>query len=106
MNFFDFFKAPDINQGLQEYKNTAGAILVDVRTKQEFQEGHIPGSKNVPLQTLNLIEQVTRQKNTPIFVYCHSGNRSRQALALLNRMGYSNVKNLGGILSYRGKVEQ
>ena len=53
MGFFDFLKQANINQGIEEYKRTAGAVLLDVRTSQEYQEGHIPESKNVPLQQLN-----------------------------------------------------
>lgn len=48
MGFFDFFKQVNINQGVEEYKATADAVLVDVRTPQEYREGHILGSKNVP----------------------------------------------------------
>ena len=48
MGFFDFFKQSNINQGIEEYKMTAGAVLLDVRTLQEYQEGHIPERKNVP----------------------------------------------------------
>ena len=42
MGFFDLFKQSNINQGIEEYKMTAGAVLLDVRTLQEYQEGHIP----------------------------------------------------------------
>ena len=42
MGIFSFFKSIDINQGINEYKNTPGAVLVDVRTTQEYKEGHIP----------------------------------------------------------------
>ena len=47
-------------------------------------------------------------KNTeiPLFVYCYSGARSRQAIGLLQRMGYSKVNNIGGIAAYSGKVEK
>ena len=44
MGFFDFLKGPDINQGIQEYSAAPNAVLLDVRTPQEYQEGHIPGS--------------------------------------------------------------
>ena len=50
MGFFDFLKGPDINQGLQEYGSASGAVLLDVRTPQEYREGHIPGSINAPLR--------------------------------------------------------
>ena len=105
MGIFDFFKQPDINQGVQEYKNAAGAVLLDVRTPQEYREGHIPGSQNVPLQQLDKLEEVTENKDTVLYVYCRSGARSRQAVSLLNHMGYTNVHNIGGIAAYSGKVE-
>ena len=105
MGIFDFFKHPDINQGVQEYKNTAGAVLLDVRTPQEYREGHIPGSQNVPLQQLDKVEEVTENKDTVLYVYCRSGARSRQAVSLLKHMGYTNVHNIGGIAAYSGKVE-
>ena len=70
MGFFDFFKQSNINQGIEEYKMTAGAVLLDVRTLQEYQEGHIPESKNVPLQQLENIASVAKNKDIPLFVYC------------------------------------
>ena len=105
MGIFDFFKHPDINQGVQEYKNAAGAVLLDVRTPQEYREGHIPGSQNVPLQQLDKVEEVTENKDTVLYVYCRSGARSRQVVSLLQAMGYTNVRNIGGIAAYSGKVE-
>ena len=105
MGIFDFFKQPDINQGVQEYKNAVGAVLLDVRTPQEYREGHIPGSQNVPLQQLDKVEEVTENKETALYVYCQSGRRSRQAVSLLQAMGYTNVHNIGGIAAYSGKVE-
>ena len=105
MGIFDFFKQPDINQGVQEYKNAVGAVLLDVRSPQEYREGHIPGSQNVPLQQLDKVEEVTENKDTVLYVYCHSGARSRQAVSLLKHMGYTNVHNIGGIAAYSGKVE-
>ena len=106
MGFFDFLKQANINQGIEEYKRTAGAVLLDVRTPQEYQEGHIPESKNVPLQQLNNVVSVAKNTEIPLFVYCYSGARSRQATGLLQRMGYSKVNNIGGIAAYSGKVEK
>ena len=53
MGFFDFLHGPDINQGVEEYGGLEGAVLLDVRTPQEYRDGHIPGSVNVPLQSLS-----------------------------------------------------
>ena len=95
-----------IDDVIEEYKRTAGAVLLDVRTPQEYQEGHIPESKNVPLQQLDNIASVAKNKDIPLFVYCYSGSRSRQATGILQRMGYSKVNNIGGIAAYSGKVEK
>jgi len=105
MGFFDFFKQADINQGIKEYSATPGAVLLDVRTAEEYRGGHIPGSKNVPLQSIDKIASVAENKDTVLFVYCYSGARSRQAAGILQRMGYTNVNNIGGIAAYAGKVE-
>ena len=106
MGFFDLFRQPNINQGVADYHNTPGAILLDVRTPQEYREGHIPDSKNVPLQAIDKVADLVENKDTVLYVYCHSGARSRQAASLLQYMGYSNVTNIGGIAAYSGKVER
>lgn len=104
MGLFDFFKQPDINQGVDEYKTVPDAVLVDVRTVQEYREGHIPESRNVPLGQLDKITSVAKNKGTRLFVYCYSGSRSRRAASILRQMGYTNVTNIGGIAAYSGKV--
>ena len=106
MGFFDFLHGPDINQGVKEYGGLEGAALLDVRTSQEYQEGHIPGSINIPLQSLSTADQIPAGKDTLLFVYCYSGARSAQAVRLLAGMGYTNTKNIGGIAAYKGKVER
>ena len=105
MGFFDFLKQPDINQGVKEFNQREGAILLDVRTSQEYRDGHIPGSKNLPLQAIDKAADLVENKDTVLYVYCYSGGRSRQAAGILQHMGYSNVNNIGGIAAYRGKVE-
>ena len=106
MGFFDFFKQPDVNRGIEEYQRTSGAVLLDVRTPEEYLSGHIPGSKNIPLQTIDRVGSVAENKDTALYVYCQSGARSRQAAGMLKQMGYTNVNNIGGIAAYAGKVER
>ena len=96
MNFLQLFHKTDINQGVQECRDTENAILLDVRTAEEYREGHIPGS----------IDKQITERQTPIFVYCHSGGRSAHAKHYLNQMGYQSVTNIGGMMSYRGEVER
>ena len=106
MGFFNFLKQPDVNQGVKEFQRTSGAVLLDVRTPGEYRGGHIPGSKNVSLQTIDRVGSVAENKDTALYVYCQSGARSRQAAGMLKQMGYTNVNNIGGIAAYAGKVER
>lgn len=105
MSFLDIFKRPDINAGLEEYRNSPGALLVDVRGSDEYRQGHIPGSVNLPLNTLPGRNSIGVSKDSSVYVYCYSGARSAQAASILSRMGYSKVKNIGGIAGYNGEVE-
>ena len=105
MGFFSFLRGPCIDQGVKECGETRGAVLLDVRTPQEYNEGHIPGSVNIPLSTLGGTESVPYGKDVPLYVYCHSGARSSQAVRILAQMGYTRVRNIGGISGYKGKVE-
>lgn len=104
MGIFSFFCAPDVNDGVAEFERTEGAVLLDVRTEEEYRDGHIAKSVNLPLDELGWITDRVKDKNTPLYVYCRSGNRSGRAAAYLTQAGYTNVKNIGGITSYRGKV--
>lgn len=102
MNLFSFFSRPDINEGVRQYRTAKRAALIDVRTPEEFQEGHIPGSVNVPLDRL---ESLPFPSGTTLYVYCHSGARSAQACGRLNMAGYNTV-NIGGLVSYQGVLER
>ena len=106
MGIFDFLKGMDINKQVEEYGSMSDAVLLDVRTSQEYREGHIPGSVNIPLQSIAKGEVPSDNKDAQILVYCHSGSRSRRAVSILKSMGYSKAKNIGGIAAYRGKVER
>ena len=104
MIFSGLFKTFDVDGGVRQYQGTAGAVLLDVRTPAEYAQGHIPGSINAPLDALEEIGNKIPDKSTPVFVYCHSGARSGRAAAYLKGRGYTSVKNIGGIMSYHGKV--
>ncbi len=89
--------AQDIVEGLKAFKKDKNAVLLDVRTFEEYDDQHINGSINIPIQTLGQIRLQVKNLSTPLYVYCQSGARSRTALKQLTEMGYSNVKDIGGI---------
>ena len=95
----------DIQKGLEICKNTEGALLLDVRTPEEYAQGHVPGSVNAPLGTLEEdIWELVPEPATPLFLYCQSGNRSIQAASVLQELGYANASSIGGIDRYQGDV--
>lgn len=102
MSFFDMFKkGPGFDEGLEQFHNTPDAVLLDVRTKEEYAQGHVPDSINVPLDRIQTIQVA---KDRPLFVYCLSGARSSQACGWLNKKGYQTT-NIGGISGYRGPLK-
>lgn len=102
MALFRFLKRPDINEGLKNFRATDGAVLIDVRTKEEYAERKIDGSINLPLDEIGQITSVVPDKSTPIFLHCRSGKRSGKAQKILTSMGYTNAINIGGIMNYKG----
>lgn len=105
MGLFDFLKRPDINDGVQAFLQTKGAVLLDVRSRREYASGHIPLSQNLPLQEIDNVAQKVPSKAVPLYVYCMSGARSTQAALRLRELGYVNVHNIGGISHYQGALE-
>lgn len=73
-----------------------GAMLIDVRTLEEFNEDHLPNAINMPLSDLNTLANPIH-RSQPIVVYCRSGNRAAHAERLLYDMGFANVFNGGGL---------
>ena len=82
-------------------------IILDVRRADEFASGHIPGAINIANEDIVDEEpEALADKNQTIYVYCRSGNRSKQASAKLAAMGYTNIIEFGGILDWTGTIEK
>lgn len=80
-----------------------GGQIIDVRTKQEFQGGHIKGSVNIPLNELS--SQIGKlKKDKPVITCCASGMRSASAKSTLKSKGFSEVHNGGGWMSLKSKL--
>ena len=80
-------------------------IILDVRTKEEFSEKHIPDAINIPNEEIGTAE-ITEipDKDQLILVYCRSGNRSKQASEKLTALGYTNIVEFGGINDWPGET--
>jgi len=74
-----------------------GALLIDVRTTEEFAQGHVEGALNIPYQEIDkLMSAIGTDKTRPVVVYCRSGNRSGKAKVVLETKGYTNIFNATG----------
>ena len=83
-----------------------GALLVDVRTPEEYASGHVEGSVNIPLGELSERLDELKSKDQSIVVFCQSGGRSAQAKKLLEEKGYAAVVNGGGWANVKAAVDQ
>ena len=80
-------------------------IILDVRTPAEFAQGHIPNAINIPNETIGQQEiAALPDKGQRIYIYCRSGNRSKQAARKLIKLGYTNIVEAGGIRQWKGEV--
>ena len=83
-----------------------GYIILDVRTQEEYDQGHIPGAILISHEEIaEKAEDVLTDKNQLILVYCRSGRRSKIAAEALVELGYTNIKEFGGIIDWPYEVE-
>ena len=79
---------------MKELMKDSKAVLLDVRSKEEYEDGHLDKAENRPLTK---IDELDVNKKTPIIVYCKSGVRSNEAAQMLINMGYTNIYDLGAM---------
>ena len=83
-----------------------GYIILDVRTQEEYDEGHIPGAIVISHEKIaDKAEEVLTEKDQLILVYCRSGRRSKLAAEALVKLGYTNIKEFGGIIDWPYETE-
>ena len=83
------------------------AIIIDVRSIPEYENRHIKGAVNIPVDNIdiNTLEELITSKQSNIIVYCASGNRSKRAANIISQFGYTNVFDLGSINVWSGEFE-
>jgi phage shock protein E len=85
------------NQSKVKEKISKGALIVDVRTPEEFSEGHYNGSINIPLSDIPARIKDFGDKSKPVIVYCRSGRRSAEAKKILTEKGFKDITDGGGL---------
>ncbi len=95
------YKNISAREGKERLEINKNAVLIDVRSPEEYAQVHIPKSKSLPLDRLpNGITKIAKNKDDELIVYCLSGARAASACMQLSSMGYTNVCNMGGIQSW------
>lgn len=85
-----------LNEMAEILKTNNNAILLDVRSEQEYSEGHISGSINIPVYDLEKVAKRRLNVESIIIVYCSAGVRSKRAIQILKKLGYKNLYNIEG----------
>lgn len=112
--FFDLFKSdPAIqtlsnNEFAEKISNEKKALLLDVRTRGEYNAGFIPGAQNIDIYSADFVDKISKLDKTKcVFVYCLSGSRSKSAASILSKQGFKEIYNLaGGISGWNGKISR
>jgi phage shock protein E len=100
---FNLFKNSKLSQSqaFKQLSEDKSIRLIDVRTPQEFKEGHIARSVNLPLDSLQAkLARSLPDKDAKIFVVCYSGARASTAVSYMQKIGYTHVFNIGGVSSW------
>lgn len=99
------YRQINMEEAAEMMEKESGYIILDVRTPEEFAEKHIPGALNIPNEAIGT-EEIPElpDKQQLIFVYCRSGNRSKQASEKLVAQGYTNIVEFGGINDWTGET--
>ena len=99
------FRQVTPDEGRKMMEESSGYIIVDVRTQKDYTAGHIQNAICIPNESIDKTPPAElADKNQEIFVYCRSGRRSKEAAQKLANMGYTNIVEFGGIISWNGEV--
>lgn len=98
------YQEMSMKEAAQWMSKESGYLLVDVRTEEEYEEGHIPGALLVPIEEIRerKVDAFPNPDQT-LLLYCRTGRRAEDAAAILVKLGYKNVYAIGGILGIINK---
>lgn len=100
------YKQVNADEAVEIMNKETDYIILDVRTQEEYNSGHIPEAVCIPNESIGKEPpSLLPDKNQLILVYCRSGNRSKQAAQKLADMGYTNIVEFGGINDWHGDIE-
>ena len=101
------YKQISQEEAAQMMEEDDGHVIVDVRTQEEYDEGHIPGDICIPNEEITDTKpELLPDVDQVILIYCRSGRRSKEAAEKLFNMGYTHIYEFGGIIDWTGEIEK
>ncbi len=101
------YKSVSMEEGIKLMSTLDAFMLLDVRTAEEYAQGHIPAAMNYPNEDIGDQElSILPDKEISILVYCRSGRRSKEAAGKLAKLGYKNIIEMGGIIDYPYELQK
>ena len=101
------YKQISQEEAAQMMEEDDGHVIVDVRTQEEYDEGHIPGAICIPNEEITDTKpELLPDADQVILIYCRSGRRSKEAAEKLFNMGYTHIYEFGGIIDWTGEIEK
>ena len=99
------YRSITMDEAIKIMEKESDYVILDVRTPEEFSEGHIPGAINVPNEDIGTADiPELPDKSRMILVYCRSGRRSKEAAEKLCALGYTNIIEFGGIIDWKYEI--
>ena len=97
----------EVENIIKNYQDIENVFIIDVREFSEYEEGHLSNSVNIPLGNIESVGDIYGiEKESKIIVYCRSGNRSKTAQVMLEKLGYTNVYDMGGVIDWPYDIEK
>ena len=106
MVLFDKFRELTVNEGLNRARMEPNAVLLDVRTKEEFKKGHVSGAVNIPMDRLEQIKNRIRSADTTLYVVGDYNHQPRKAVKELKKLGYTHAVPSGTMEEHHGILKK
>lgn len=105
-SFIKIKRIDSVNEGINLVRSTKDAVLLDVRTKEEYRRGHIKGSVNIPLEKIANIERRVPNKEAPLYITGNEGAKPIKAARAVRKMGYRHITTIGMMEDHHGLLVQ
>lgn len=99
-------KIDSVNEGINLARSNKDAVLLDVRSKEEYRRGHIAGSINIPLEKIARIEHRVPNKEAPLYITGNEGAKPIKAARAARKMGYTHITTIGMMEDHHGLLVQ